>query len=240
VDPEAARIREEITAGTFLQPGFETTGDGGIVVGRTPGGAGYLGLTRLVGFDDTTDEGIEVLAAAIDELVAGLGEAPGLVIDVRGNRGGLEVFAPVVASRFLDTQRIVARRTARVAGTDDFVPSGEVTVTPMPTGTYQGPVVVLIDPATAGAAELLVLALRSQEGVTLIGEATAGSLSPIFPRGLPNNWIIGLSNQRVYDADDVLWEVAGIPPDEVVPLTIADLDAGRDPVLEHADRLLSG
>ena len=239
-DPDAARIRSEITAGTFLQPGWETLGDGGIVVGRTQGGSSYLALTRLVGFDDTTDEGIEALAAAIDELIAGIGDAPGLVIDLRGNRGGLEVFAPVVASRFLDTERVVARRTARVAGADEFVASGEVTVTPMPTGTYAGRVVVLIDPATAGAAELLVLALRTQEGITLLGEPTAGSLSPIFPRGLPNNWILGISNQRVYDADGVLWEVSGIPPDETVALTSEDLDAGRDPVLQRADEILAG
>jgi hypothetical protein len=239
-DPLAARLREEITAGTFLQPGSETRGDGGIVVGRTPAGAGYLALTRLVGFDDTTDEGIDELASAIDELLAGLEGAPGLVIDLRGNRGGLELFAPVVASRFLDSERVVARRTARVAGTDEFVPSGEVTVTPMPTGTYRGPVVVLVGPATAGAAELLVLALRTQDGVTLVGEPTAGSLSPILPRALPNNWIVGISNQRVYDSDGALWEVAGIPPDETVPLTIADLDGAEDPVLARADDILRG
>ena len=88
--------------------------------------------------------------------------------------------------------------------------------------------------------ELLVLSLRSYDGTTILGEPTAGALSPILTRGLPNGWVLGLSNQRTLDGDGVLWEVQGVPPDEVVPVTLADLESGRDPVMERADEILGG
>jgi C-terminal processing protease CtpA/Prc len=120
------------------------------------------------------------------------------------------------------------------------VDAGGVVVSPMPTGMYGGRVVVLTGPGTIGSAEFLVLALRDLGNVTVIGEPTAGSLSPMMARIMPNGWSVGLSNTRVVDAAGTAWNTTGIPPDEVVPISIADLDAGRDPVLERAEEILAG
>ena len=93
---------------------------------------------------------------------------------------------------------------------------------------------------TIGSAELLVLALRALPTVTVIGEDTAGSPSPLLARILPNGWSVGLSNTKILDDAGDRWDVAGIPPDEVVPIGEDDLVAGVDPALERAVRILSG
>jgi C-terminal processing protease CtpA/Prc len=72
-----------------------------------------------------------------------------------------------------------------------------------------------------------------------VGEPTAGSSSPILARALPTDWALGLPNQRTVDAAGVTYDGTGIPPDEVVVTTPADLDAGRDPALERAVAILS-
>jgi hypothetical protein len=51
---------------------------------------------------------------------------------------------------------------------------------------------------------------------------------------------VGLANTRVYDVAGEAWDVVGIPPDEVMALTVDDLDAGRDPGIERAVALLGG
>ena len=86
---------------------------------------------------------------------------------------------------------------------------------------------------------MLTLALRGLPAVTVIGERSAGSLSPLLVRTLPNGWTIGLPHQRVRDADGAQWQGIGIPPDELVVATIADYSAGRDPVLDRATAIIT-
>ncbi len=234
-------VGERIAAGTGLVSIDESSNaDGGYVVGRLPSGIGYLGLLQLLAFDSDLALSKEALAGILDELIAALQteRAPGLVIDLRDNVGGFEQLAVVAASRFLTEQVVVARHEVRIEGTDAYADCGEVSALPGPFGSFDGPVVVLVGPGTKGTAEWLVLALMQSPNVVVVGETTAGSLSPLFARGLPNGWAVYVPHERVYDAEGNLWEMTGIPPDEEVELTIDQLEAGNDPVLERAVELL--
>jgi hypothetical protein len=229
VEGLAERIRSGAVAGLEQ---VEVAADGGVVSGLLPGGAGYLAVTRLAGFGPDPEDEERVLASAIDDVLRRFADAPGMVVDVRVNRGGREALALLVASRFVPAESTVATREVRVAGTERFVDGGKAVVRPLPSGTYPGRLVMLAGPGTVGAAELLVLALRSVPKAVQVGEPTAGSLSPLLVRGLPNGWTLGLSNQRVRDATGELWEGVGIPPD--VAVSPGDLGVGIDPALERA------
>ncbi|MCB2222696.1 MAG: S41 family peptidase [Actinobacteria bacterium] len=235
--PGLEALAQQIRSGAV--PGLgevEVTADRAVVSGVLEGGAGYLAINRLAGFD--ADPGLEerALADALFEQLSRFADAPALVIDLRVNRGGRESLAMLVASRFVAEDTPVATRTVRVGGTDRYVANGDVVVRPLPTGPYPARLVVLTGPGTAGAGELLALALREVPGTALVGAPTAGSLSPMLIRELPNGWTVGLSHQRVLDADGVLWEAGGVPVDVEVaePAT-----ARRDPVIEAALALLA-
>ncbi len=237
--PAVAQLRPRILEGTGLTDP-EIVDMGSVVTGRLPGGAGYIGVTSFAWLDEDPEEAETQLARALDGLLSELGSAPGLVIDLRANPGGFRGQALLIASRFVPSERTVARYEARIGGTDEYTDAGSSEVTPMPTGVFLGNVVVMIGPGTVGAAELLALALRGLPNVTLVGENTAGSLAPLLARTMPNGWSVGMSNIRAFDTEGHLWDITGIPPDVEVPTTEADLQAGTDPALAEAERLLGG
>jgi C-terminal processing protease CtpA/Prc len=231
-----AALSDRILAGDV--PGVEeveSAASGGVVAGWFEGGVGYLAVTRLAGFGDEPAAEEDALADALFDQLSRLSGAGALVVDLRTNRGGRESLAMLVASRFVAAETLVATRTVRVGGTTRYVDGGDLVARPLPGGPFPARLVVLVGPGTAGAAETLALALREVPGAVLVGAPTAGSLSPMLLRELPNGWTLGLSHQRVVDADGRSWEGSGIPVDHVVD---EEPEAGRDPVLERALEVL--
>lgn len=121
-------------------------------------------VLRLTGFSRETEERF---GAAIQETLAGPNAPDGLVIDLRGDRGGLLAEAVMVA--------------------DALLPSGVVAITegrdPAATRiwrSYNGelargtPVVVLVDADTASAAEVLAAALADRGRAVVVGSSTTG------------------------------------------------------------------
>ena len=237
--PAVESVRAHIAAGGFLTGGPLVLPSGHMLAGQTPGGAAYIAITALVGVDGDSAAQEARFAADLDRALSRDPQAPGVIVDLRANPGGSDRLALLVATRFVAEERIVATREVRVGGTSRFVDGGMLVVRPLPIGPYPGGVVVLIGPGTVGAAEVLTLALRGLPAVTVIGERSAGSLSPLLVRTLPNGWTIGLPHQRVRDADGAQWQGIGIPPDELVVATIADYSAGRDPVLDRATAIIT-
>lgn len=170
-------------------------GLGGVVTGA-PGGFGYLGFRRLGGFASDSEASQRVAADAIDAAVAA---TDSLILDLRVSDGGSIDHAMLIASRIVPDAGRVA--TLSADGPSGLVPAGEASVRPLPTGTFQGSVAVLVGPGTIGVAELLAAALHGVDGVTLIGNPTAGSPGPGMVRFLPNGWSVGLPNLNVTLAD---------------------------------------
>jgi len=208
--------------------GVVVSGDDGIVTGAF-GGTGYIGLGRLGGFAGDDEGSQRVLAAELDGV---LGTSESVILDLRAASSGRAVEAMLVASRFVPDERLVATQMTGATA------AGEVTVTPTVTGPYPGKVVVLIGPGTAGSAEMLVLAIRDLRGVSLLGEATAGSPNPPLARTLPNGWMLGVPSLDLVTPDGRSWTGVPIDPVTVVPTTSADLDAHTDPGVAAALALL--
>lgn len=195
-------------------------------------GLAYLGVALLAAPDE---ESQRALAAALDSV---LGDTDGVVVDLRGASGGLEAAALLVATRFVPTERVVASRLARAGAV--MVEAGELWVTPRPTGTFEGSVVVLVGPSTSGAAELLAWILADLPGVIVIGEPTAGSARDPLVRALPNGWSLGVPNADVVGPDGITRLGIPLVPDIAVATTLDDLSSGRDPGLSAALEALVG
>lgn len=122
-----------------------------------------IGYVQLAGFHQTTPQ-------EFDEAVRQL-EMQGmrsLILDLRGNAGGLFDPAVLVAERFLEEGAAIVSTRGRAG---DFRRTSH-NVTPLLV-----PLVVLIDATTASAAEVLAGALKDNDRATLVGQATFGKTS---------------------------------------------------------------
>ena len=123
-------------------------------------GIGYMHVTN---FQETTAHEV---GDALDKF-RGEGPLKGLVIDLRGNPGGLLNQAVDMSSKFLQKGQVVVSQHGRVAADQVYsVTSGE-----------QGPkypVVVLVNRNTASAAEIVSGALQDHDRALIVGETTFG------------------------------------------------------------------
>ena len=105
----------------------------------------------------------EVREAVDKALHAG---AQGIVLDLRGNGGGLVDEAQLIASTFIPKGTIVSTR-GRTQPTQTLVAVGDAIPTKVP-------VVVLVDGGTASAAEIVTAALQDHRRATVVGTHTFG------------------------------------------------------------------
>ncbi len=172
------------------------------------GGVGFLAITT---FSDSTEA--EVIAT-VDSLRR-LG-ARSLIVDLRGNPGGLLTQGVEVADLFLGPgQRIVSTK-GRVAQ------ANAVYVDETRERWPDLPVAVLVSAGTASAAEIVAGALQDHDRALIIGRTTygKGSAQAIYP--LENGAALQMTNARWFTPLGRSIEVAS---EDEVPL--ADADTSR-------------
>jgi carboxyl-terminal processing protease len=120
-------------------------------------GQGYLRLTQFIQGSD------RLVADALQTLINQ--GAKGIVLDMRGNPGGLLDVSVNIASHFLDHGVVVTLESGRA-------PATSYTVRPR-APKYTGPLVVLVDRGSASASEVVAGALQDA-GIKLVGTRTYG------------------------------------------------------------------
>jgi carboxyl-terminal processing protease len=129
-----------------------------------PGQVGKVLVVRLDGFArDTAESVATVVARALDARHP----PPGIVLDLRGNRGGLLAEAVTVADEFLPAGVVAIERGRDPASNRIWQSeSGEL--------AKDVPLVVLVDGRTASAAEVLAAALADRGRAVVVGSSTLG------------------------------------------------------------------
>ncbi len=162
--------------------------------------------------------------------------AKGLVIDLRGNPGGLAAMISGVAGHLFTTPELLGRMKTR---TSDLVfRANPRLVTPegVPVVPYEGPVAILVDELTASASECFAGALQSLGRARVFGRQTLGQALPANTRRLSNGDLLMYAVGDFVTATGRRLEGEGVMPDQVVPLTLQTLRAGRDATLDAALR----
>ncbi|HEY8983552.1 MAG TPA: S41 family peptidase [Streptomyces sp.] len=144
----------------------------------------------------------------------------GVVLDLRGNSGGLVTEAVGVASVFLDGGLVA---TYDMDGAQRALNAGAG-------GDTGRPLVVLVDGGTMSAAELLTGALQDRGRAVVVGSRTFGKGSVQMPTRLPDGSVAELTVGHYRTPSGHAVDGVGITP---------DLEVG-DGVLERAERVLSG
>ena len=175
--------------------------------------------------------------------------AKALILDVRGNEGGLDKLASQIAGYFYQEQDFYEAITYYSETADSFVIKLDETLLIEPQNPYfDGPIAVLVDKGTVSSAEGIPLTLqRLKNGVVIGQHGTNGSFAMStfgtlyrLPEGLAFLFFEGRSldknNQIQVDAN---WEgEGGITPDVCVPVTVEQVEAqyrqGKDVILQAA------
>lgn len=179
-----------------------------------------FGYAQVIRFTSRTPD---ELRAAIEDLKSQSAEA--LVLDLRGNSGGLLQESVQVASEFLDGG-VVFYEVRR---------GGETATNATPGGAWtEQPLVVLVDAGTASAAELVAGAIRDRERGILVGQRTYGKGSVQLIFRLPDGSSVHITSAEWYTPDRTPLEGNGLEP------TIAMIpdESGRDVELGEAVRQL--
>jgi carboxyl-terminal processing protease len=197
-----------------------------------------IGYIQLAGFQKTSTEELDRAIAALRQ--QGMKT---LVLDLRGNPGGLLNVAVEIAERFVDKGVIVSTR-GRAPGQSQVYRSQARTV-------WTIPLYVLIDHDSASASEILAGALKDQNRAVLIGERSygKGSVQSIFAlRTVPAG--LKLTTAKFYSPRNRPYSEQGVDPNILVRSTLKPKEdepaasavefgnVERDPVLDQAIRLV--
>jgi carboxyl-terminal processing protease len=172
-----------------------------------PGGLGYLRISEF------TPQTAEQSRAAIDSFAAA--GYTGMILDLRGNPGGLLTAAVDVSNLFIDEGLIVQRKSDRVASENVTYNARRARM--RVAGTI--PVAVLVDKYSASAAEIVSGALKDYGRATLFGQTTYGKGSVQTVQQLGDGGF-RLTTSRYYTpsgaATGVSIDKKGIAPDRAI------------------------
>lgn len=155
----------------------------------------------------------------------------GVVVDVRGNPGGLLNSAVEVASLWLPEGKTVLTEQRGGEVIKSYYASGDAVLSGVPT-------VVLIDDGSASASEILAGALQDNNAATLIGVTSYGKGSVQNLIDLPSGGVLKVTIARWFTPDNQNIDKSGITPDQKVERSIDDYKAGRDPQKDAATQKL--
>lgn len=163
------------------------------------------------------------LRAMIDKLAAQApdGKLKGLVLDLRGNSGGLLNKAIEIGDAFMPSGRIVSVRSR---GRDEEMHEASSRPT-----DYAFPLVLLVNDGSASASEIVASALQDNGRALVVGARTFGkaSVQTLYEPALHYDYYIKLTVARYYAPSGYTLQVIGVQPDvEVAPLVDGKMPVG--------------
>jgi carboxyl-terminal processing protease len=181
---------------------------------------GHIGYIKTFEFYDTVQQELDDALASLHAQ-----HVDSLIIDFRGNRGGVNVDR--VMGRFLKDgtelgvskgRRVQARKYARSDG--------------KPTETL--PVTVLVDDSSGSASEIAALAFEEDTSATVIGTKTAGAVGSTQRFELGDGSLLSITVAIYVSAKGASLNDIGVAPGVTVDRTNDDIVAARDPQLDAA------
>jgi carboxyl-terminal processing protease len=174
-----------------------------------PLGGDKIGYVRITEFEDKTGDALEAALQKLDD--EGM---KALILDLRGNPGGLLDEAVEVCQKFLPRGQLVVTTEGRIASEDSVRRAGGRG------DELKGkPIVVLVNLGSASAAEIVTGCLQDLHRAVILGEKTfgKGSVQSIFP--LDDGSALKLTVAKYYTPSHKVIHEHGITPDIIVPMS---------------------
>lgn len=216
---EVTLVRETVKVESVLGDRRRADGTWQWMLQDEPG----VALVRIASFGEHTAADLDAALEAIDREAAG--GLRGLVLDLRGNPGGLLDAAVATCDRLLDEGVIVSTAGRRSGGAE-----AGITHRAEPGAALAGvPLAVLVDGLTASAAEIVAAGLQDNRRATVVGSRTygKGTVQSILPLSdgrsllkLTTSEYLRPSRANIHrrpdDGDDAVW---GVSPDAGFEIT---------------------
>lgn len=174
----------------------------------------------------------------IDEVLYYLRSCNGLILDIRGNGGGMLTYAEKLTSHFTNQRTLVGYTMHKTGpGHNDFSTPKAEYVNPSKGVRWQKPVVLLTNRECYSSANVFVRNMKCLDNVTVLGDRTGGGGGLPFTSELPCGWAVRFSACPTMDAQMQHTEF-GIEPHIHCALDSTDQAKGVDTIIEKARALL--
>lgn len=186
-----------------------------------PNNIGYIQVVSFMGM--TVPQEFEIAMEKTKE-------TNGLIIDLRGDAGGLLTNAVLIGNMFVNKGNIVS--VIYRNGVKANMPAQKTS------RFKEKPLIILVNRGTASASEILAGALRDNKKAILIGDRTYGknSVQQIIP--MPNKTGMNLTIAKYLMPNDEDIHGIGIKPDYIVNFTKQDYKNNKDPQLDKAKQVM--
>lgn len=183
---------------------------------------GYIQVLTFIG-STTSDEFVEALEKT--------NKTDGLIIDLRGNTGGLLPNAVFIANMFIDHGNLVSIVGRNGYKKNIYAQSSDFII--------DKPLLVLVDGGSASASEILSGALKDYHKAKLVGTKTFGKgmVQKIIP--MPNETGLNLTIAKYLTPSGHDINKKGIMPDVEIRLSRKDFMSNKDTQLDKAKVILA-
>ncbi len=189
---------------------------------RLPGGWGYIKVSSFQSPPGT----------ALDQALTRLQPMKGLIVDLRGNGGGIMGNGDQLVGRFIDRPipgGVIVRKNGQKTAMG-VKPQGH---------SYAGPMALLIDEKVASTAEHVAAVLQDAKRAVLVGTTTAGASGNPVVLALPTRAFVQVSSWDHFRPNGERIEGRGVKPDVEVTLDPQAMKGREDPFLKAAIKALS-
>lgn len=179
------------------------------------------------------------VARPFDVAMDTLRSADGIIIDLRGNPGGIGAMAMGIAGHFTAEARELGEMKTRDVTLQFKTNPRTVSTTGVSVTPYAGPVAILVDDSTASTSEIFAGGMQFLKRAKVFGTRTMGAALPAITMTLPNGdvFLHAIADYRLPDGSAL--EATGVVPDNVRPYTRADYAALGDPAMAEAVRWIA-
>jgi carboxyl-terminal processing protease len=177
---------------------------------------GDVGYIRLKQFQSGSSGEVDTALAEFHQKAPNL---KGVVLDLRGNPGGLLDQAAKIADKWIREGVLVAT-VGTAEGREEKLAHSEG-------NEPDYPLVVLVNGSSASASEIVAGALKNQDRAVLVGEPTfgKGSVQLVFPEVTSDKAALKLTIAQYLTPGDVSIQGVGVTPDiELDPMTVDPLE----------------
>jgi carboxyl-terminal processing protease len=201
-----------------------------------PGNTGYIRFNEFL--DPVT------VMPRFESALRGFARAPGIILDLRGNRGGIGIMAMGIAGFFVEEsgRQLGEMKMRDASQTQGVASQGVITLkfTIFPRAeTYAGRVAILLDEGSASTTEILAQGLQDLKRARVFGTRSAGAALPSDIIRLPDGDGFQYPTASYTSSSGRVLEGNGVIPDVEVRETRESIAAGRDPVIDAAVEWIS-